>query len=146
MSPEEVRRIPKQRFEMARALYRLDRLGEAKAIFESLVLTNALQPLGDYAIEAHAHLGFIAARIGDTTTALAVDRWLTDLRSPYILGQNTELRGALHALLGHRDEAVRLLHQAMGEGRFFDVGKHVYFEYQGLRGYPAFEEWLAPKG
>jgi len=90
------------------------RLGEAKAIFESLVLTNALQPLGDYAIEAHAHLGFIAARIGDTTTALAVDRWLADLRTPYILGQNTELRGALHALLGHGDEAVRLLHQAMG--------------------------------
>jgi len=145
-APNDVRRIPKQRFEMGRALYRLDRLGEAKAIFESLVLTNALQPLGDYAIEAHAHLGFIAARIGDTTTALAVDRWLTDLRSPYILGQNTELRGALHALLGHRDEAVRLLHQSMGEGRFFDVGKHVYFEYQGLRGYASFEDWLAPKG
>ena len=34
----------------------------------------------------------------------------------------------------------------MGEGRFFDVGKHVYFEYQGLRGYAPFEEWLAPKG
>jgi len=145
-APSEVRLIPKQRFEMARALYRLDRLGEAKAIFESLVLTNALKPLGDYAIEAHAHLGFIAARIGDTTTALTVDRWLADLRTPYLLGQNTELRAALYALLGHRDEAVQLLHQAMGEGRFFDVGKHVYFEYQGLRGYPAFEEWLKPKG
>jgi len=145
-APDDVRRIPKQRFEMARALYRLDRLGEAKSIFESLVMTDALQPLGDYAIQAHAHLGFIAARIGDTTTALAVDRWLTDLHDPYLLGQNTELRGALHALLGHRDEAVRLLHQAVGEGRFFDVGKHVYFEYQGLRGYAPFEEWLAPKG
>jgi len=144
--PEGVRAIPKQRFEMARALYRLGQLEEARATFEPLVESNALAPLGDYAIEAHAHLGFIAARLGDTTTAAAVDAWLRDQHNPYILGQNTELRAALHALLGHREEAVRLLHQAMAEGRFFDVGKHTYFEYQGLRGYGPFEEWLAPKG
>lgn len=53
--------------------------------------------LGDYVIEARAHLGCIAARIGDATTALAVDRWLTDLHDPYLLGQNTELRGAAGA-------------------------------------------------
>ena len=145
-APEELRAIPKQRFEMARAYYRLGRLDEAKAILEPLVATNALAPLGDYVIEARAHLGFIAARMGDTATAHATDRWLRDLRGPHLLGQNTELRAALHALLGRRDDAVRLLHQAMAEGRFFDVGKHVYFEYQGLRGYAPFEEWLAPKG
>jgi tetratricopeptide (TPR) repeat protein len=144
--PDDVRAIPKQRFEMARALYRLGRLDEAKAMFEALVAANALAPLGDYAIEARAHLGFIAARVGDTATAAAVDRWLLDQRDPYLLGQNTELRAAVQALLGQREEAVRLLHQAMAEGRFFDVGKHTYFEYQGLRGYRPFEEWLAPKG
>ena len=145
-APEEVRNIPKQRFEMARAYYRLGKLAEATAILEPLVAANALAPLGDYMIEARAHLGFLAARMGDTATANATDRWLRDLRGPHLLGQNTELRAALHALLGHRDDAVRLLHQAMAEGRFFDVGKHVYFEYQRLRGYPPFEEWLAPKG
>jgi len=145
-APDDVRAIPKQRFEMARALYRLGRLDEAKGTFAEIVSTDALTPLVDYGIEARAHLGFIAARTGDVATARATDRWLRDLSGPYLLGQNTELRAALHALLDEPDEAVRLLHQSMAEGRFFDIGKHTSFEYQRLRGFASFEAWLAPKG
>ncbi len=101
-------------------------------------------PIRRLPIEAHAHLGFIAARTGDTTTALAVDRWLADLRNPYLLGQNTELRYTPSSATATRPSAC--FTRPGANGRFFDVGKHVYFEYLGLRGYPPFEEWLAPKG
>ena len=83
---------------------------------------------------------------GDSATAREMLRWLERPTVDWPLrGENTEFRAGINALLGRRDAAVRLLHQAMAEGRAYDSGKHAYLEYAGLRGYPSFEEWLRPK-
>jgi hypothetical protein len=85
----------------------------------------------------------VAARQQDRATAEEMDALLAV--TPGTAGQASELRARIRALLGDRAEAVRLLRQAMAEGRAYDSGKHAYPELQALRGYPPFEEWLRPK-
>jgi len=67
------------------------------------------------------------------------------MTDPYIHGANTEARARLAALLGRREEAVRLLRDANAEGQGFAVGYHAQFEFATLRGFEPFEEWLRPK-
>jgi hypothetical protein len=47
---------------------------------------------------------------------------------------------------GQRELAVRLLHQATSEGKTFDNTIHHLYEFERLRGYEPFEQWLRPKG
>ena len=58
----------------------------------------------------------------------------------------TEARAHIAAALGRREDAVRLLHQAVTEGRSFDNNKHLDPELLLLAEYPPFIEWLRPKG
>lgn len=119
-------------------------LAQARARFEALLAEGGA--LGATPVHLRARIGMAAALQGDTPTAKEMLRWLERPGVNWPLrGENTEFRAGIHALLGQRDTAVRLLYQAMTEGRAYDSGKHAYLEYAGLRGYPPFEEWLRPK-
>ena len=129
---------------MARALLRIGRVGDARRMAEGLVEEGAVG--GEALIAAHALIGVAAAETGDQVTARAEDQWLARAGSRYTFGSHTEARARIAAALGERDEAVRLLHQAVTEGLGYDNNKHLDFELQRLRGYPPYEEWLRPKG
>jgi len=92
-------------------------------------------------------LGLLAARRGDRAEA---ERISEELRSTGGLfnKDNTGFRARIAALLGERDEAVRLLQQNFDMGpppdRYLVVHRSIDFEY--LQDDPAFQEFLRPKG
>ena len=58
---------------------------------------------------------------------------------------NTLFRARIAAVLGRRDEAVRLVRRARAEGAQVEE-LHLAPELLGLRGYPPFEELTRPAG
>ena len=143
-APAEVRRILKFRFDYAQALYRLGRLKEARAIFEDLLRQGKV--IGASEIILRTHVAYVAAAQGDLRTVRETEEWLKLYRQPYSFGQATLYRAALQALLGNREEAVRLLQQNIAEGGTYEGNTHTIFEFNSLQGYPPYEEWLRPKG
>ncbi len=143
-APDSLRQAPRQRLEMGRALYGLGRLAEARAIAAGLVVEQGLSR--EVRTAAYELQGVAAAAAGDSVAALAADAWLAGAGSRYSLGMQTEARAHIAAALGRREDAVRLLHQAVTEGRSFDNNKHLDPELLLLAEYPPFIEWLRPKG
>jgi DNA-binding SARP family transcriptional activator/TolB-like protein len=143
-APAEIRLIRKHRFDVAMALQRLGRLAESRKILEELLAGPPV--MGADSLVLRGCLAVVAAAQGDLRTVDELDRWLRNPGLPYLFGANTEYRARVQAILGNREEAVRLLQQAMAEGRMYEGAEHQIFEYQGLRGYAPFEEWLRPKG
>jgi tetratricopeptide (TPR) repeat protein len=91
-------------------------------------------------------LGAVSARLGEAARAREISGTLRDLARPYLLGQHTYSRARIAALLGEREEAVRLLWQAVGEGVSFGVGMHADPDLEALRDFPPFQEFIRPKG
>ncbi|HEX6644918.1 MAG TPA: hypothetical protein VF037_09570, partial [Gemmatimonadales bacterium] len=143
-APDSLRTVPRQRLEMARALLRLGRLADARRVAEELTRERGLSR--EVLIAAHSAIGVAAAAAGDSAGAAAEDAWLAGASSRFTFGTQTAARARIAAVLGRREEAVRLLHQSVVEGHPYDNNKHLDFELQRLRGYPPFEEWLKPKG
>jgi tetratricopeptide (TPR) repeat protein len=96
--------------------------------------------------QAHALLGVIAARRGDTAVAMAVADRLAALDRPYLHGANTWWRARIAAVLGSRDEAIRLLEQAYLEGLHLWQPLHVEPDFDPLRTYPPFVAFGRPRG
>ncbi|HEX6600293.1 MAG TPA: hypothetical protein VF034_13295, partial [Gemmatimonadaceae bacterium] len=97
--------------------------------------------------------GELAARRGDVAEAHRISDTLARVRYPYMRGQNTHARAQIAAVLGERELAVSLLHDAFAEGLRYDMYReyrlnnfnHALPEFASLRGYPPFEELLRPK-
>ncbi|HSE28889.1 MAG TPA: AAA family ATPase [Gemmatimonadales bacterium] len=140
-APSALERLPQHRFEVAQVLHRLGRLAEARRLYEELLAEGG--SIGAGLVDLRGRIGMAAAGQGDAATARRMEQWLATARGAP--GQATEYRAGIRAVLGEPAEAVRLLRQAMAEGRSYDSGKHAYPEYHGLRGYGPFEEWLRPK-
>jgi hypothetical protein len=87
--------------------------------------------------------GLIAARRGDITEADAMSSRLAALRTPYLRGANTLARAQIAAVLGRKEEAVRLLKQSSGDGQRF-MTFHSLPDLLPLRGYPPFDAFMAP--
>jgi tetratricopeptide (TPR) repeat protein len=91
--------------------------------------------------------GFVAAMCGDTAQALEDDKWLAEFDGRYNKrGQATHGRAFIAGALGQRAEAMFLLRQAYQQGRRFWMDMEWLLEFDPLRSYPPFEEWLRPKG
>jgi len=97
-------------------------------------------------IISRARVGVSAAGMHDTVTAKRILDELATVRIPYRKSEPTFWRAAIAAQLGDKALAVRLLRQSMQEGRGVGSDMHRRTEFQSLRGYPAFEEILRPKG
>lgn len=96
--------------------------------------------------QAQALLGLVAARRGDTAQAMAVADGLAMLERPYLRGGNTWWRARIAAVLGRRDEAVRLLEQSYLEGMYLWRPLHVEPDFDPLRTYPPFVAFVRPRG
>ena len=96
--------------------------------------------------QTQALLGVIAARRGDTAEAMAVADRLALLDRPYLRGVNTWWRARIAAVLGRRDEAVRLLERSYREGMYLWRPLHVEPDFDPLRTYPPFIEFVRPRG
>jgi tetratricopeptide (TPR) repeat protein len=95
--------------------------------------------------EVEATLGALAAHRGDSAEAARISTWLASVERPYIHGRNTYWRARIASLLGERDEAVRLLHQAFDQGmEIWDV-LHTEPDFVPLRDYRPFRELARPK-
>jgi tetratricopeptide (TPR) repeat protein len=143
-APAALGEVRRHQFECGMVEFTTGRLAEARARFEALLAEGGA--IGATPVHLRARIGMAAAMQGDTAKAVEMLRWLERPVVNWPLrGENTEFRAGIYALLGRRETAVRLLNQAMSEGRAYDSGKHSYPEYAGLRGYPPFEVWLRPK-
>ncbi len=82
---------------------------------------------------------------GDRTQAEVQGTWLKELDRPYLFGLDTYWRAAILAHMDRRDEATRLLRQALREGVAYSVLVSVS-HLMPLWGYEPFEQLMAPKG
>jgi tetratricopeptide (TPR) repeat protein len=131
------------RYALAECLYKLERWEEARAVYEELLA-------GPRDTLALAGLGAIAARLGDDERARAISEQLAAKPGGQPLG-----RATIAALLGEREEAVRLLREALRQdgpgGTNSDWGwymlrRHQDMDLESLRGYPPFELFMRPRG
>ena len=121
-------------------LYDAGRWDEAEGLFEELSAADPADPT------CLGRLGTLAARRGDAEEALRISRILEDLGEDDQGGDYTRWRASISSLLGERDEAVRLLRMAHERGYPYSAGLHLDMDLFPLRGYPAFEDFLRPKG
>jgi tetratricopeptide (TPR) repeat protein len=126
--------------EYAQALFASGRYGETRTVSE-----RCLQHEPDNA-DCLGLWGSAAAALGDRSAAMAASERLIELEAqPYVFGGPTSRRAGIAAMLGDRDEAVRLLQLAYEEGASYGMGLHNAHAFDGLRGYPPFERFIAPK-
>jgi len=97
-------------------------------------------------VEYLGHLGMIAARRGDRSLAkeIAVKLKAMDRAQPVPGQEALVFRAKIAALLGDRDEAMRLLMDAYGAAGGSDL--HGDIDFESLKSYPPFQEFLRPKG
>jgi tetratricopeptide (TPR) repeat protein len=95
---------------------------------------------------AQGLLGVIAARRGDSPAAMAVSDRLAALDGAYLRGAHTWWRARIAAALGNRDDALRLLEQAYREGLHLWQPLHVEPDFDPLRSYAPFSEFVRPRG
>jgi tetratricopeptide (TPR) repeat protein len=97
-------------------------------------------------VDLQAWLGTVAARRGDRKEVARIDRWLARRQGPYLNGYHTFQRARLAAVVGDRERAFQLYHQAVEEGasRHFD-DVHADPDFESLRDYPPFQELTRPK-
>jgi serine/threonine-protein kinase len=93
-----------------------------------------------------AKLGCIAARKGNREEALRISEELGSVDRPYIFGRHTYLRACIASLLGEKQQAVDLLHQAMREGLSYSINVIRDQDLLPLKEFPPFQEFIKPKG
>jgi tetratricopeptide (TPR) repeat protein len=118
----------------------LGRLAEADSLLTSV------GPESPDDVQHFGYLGVLRAKMRDRDAAERISHELAAMNPPGWDGHNTEWRAEIAAQLGDLDEAVRLLRQAMEEGWPVRDYAHRYPFLKPLRGYPAFEPFLHPKG
>ena len=124
---------------LARSLYQIGDWAGADSIFRAL---SAAHP------QSARYLGWVgltAAQRGDTAAVRPLSAALASLDVPYLHGANTLARARIAAVLGRRDEAVRLVRQARAEGAQVEE-LHLDLEFLSLRGYPPFDDLTRPAG
>jgi tetratricopeptide (TPR) repeat protein len=125
---------------MVRALYYAERWAEAQ---ERLDVVSKDDP-GN--VECLGHFAVLAVRLGDLERARTLDQKLASLNTRALSGANLLWRARVAALLVEGRRAVELLNQAQHNGWSFNIWHHVEPDFESLAGYPAFVEFLTPKG
>ena len=128
------------RYDLLRVLYLLERWEEAHRVAGELVREAPTNP------DDLGYLGTLAARLGEGPEADGISARIRALEIPYDAGNATYWRARIAAVLGEREEAVRLLHEAHAEGLPFSVDLHTERDLDSLRDYPPFQEFMRPKG
>ncbi len=141
------------RRERARTLYHAGRLDESGALFTELAEAGeeGVRPVGHHHghLQGHLDAGYlalIAARRGRTEEA---EGWCARLRSldgPFLYGAQWFWLAAAAAVADRAEEAVALLRRAFAEGLPHELFVHSDPHLLRLRGNPAFDALLRPRG
>jgi serine/threonine-protein kinase len=131
------------RYEYGWALYFTGRHREAQEIFDGLVDEYREWP---YDLRHRGARGFIAAIRGDSAQAQEDLEWFANVEGPYLQGVHKAYGAVVAGALGQREAAVMLLRQGYAEGTAHVWNDMVDPQFEPLRGYEPFEEWLRPKG
>jgi tetratricopeptide (TPR) repeat protein len=128
---------------VAEVLHMLGRDEEAMAIYREVAEAHPNNPW-----QGHYQMGIVAASLGDTALALEIDRSIADWpREAEYSWSFPLVRAQIHARLGHREEAFRLLEKAFfQEGRGVARADHTIFDLLPLKGYPPFDELMRGVG
>ena len=110
---------------------------EVRRLAEEMARDSLTSPSGE------GYLGDLAARQGDTVEAERLMAAIGRRTYAYGFGEAAMLRARIAALLGRKDEAVKLIRLAFSQGARRDRLDHV-IDFDGLRGYPAFEDLVRP--
>ena len=134
-SSSEVRRV-----DLGFALYYAGRWDEAESIFRTLVAQRPDVP------EYLGPLGMIAARRGDRKSAERIAERLRGIEhfAPAPGQESVVWRARIAALLGDREGSMRLLTDAFGPHGTASL--HGDIDFDPLRDYPPFREFVRPKG
>ena len=135
-----------RREHLARLLYRAGRWADADTLFGVLVRDYATSRGYPDNTEYLAYLGMIAAHRGNRARAREIAVTLKSReRAQPVPGQEAVVyRAKIAALLGDRDEAIRLLIAAYGATGTTEL--HGDGDLEGMKDYPAFREFMRPKG
>jgi hypothetical protein len=134
------------RFMQAEMLYRAERWKEARDVAETLAPRHSDLYL------VMALRGRAAARTGDVEGARRASEALGRLTDPSLRGSNIYFRAQIAAILGQREEVLRLLHEALAHGLSYgfeqDLGfiGHADMDLESIRDEPAFQALLKLKG
>jgi len=121
------------------ALIAAGRWDEARSEFEALLEASPDN------IDYLGGVGVIAAGEGDPDRARNVSDQLAAIDRPYLFGINTLWQAGIAAMLGERDEAVRLLRRAFDERVYHGLWTHRDIYLESLRGYEPFEVLMRPR-
>jgi hypothetical protein len=127
------------RLALAGVNYTAARYDRCRDIVMALRRTHPTHP------DVLGYQGVLAARHGDRPTALIADTALAALRDPYLGGVNTLWRARIAAVLGESERAITLLRQAFDEGQLY-INVHDDVDLRSLRGSPAFQDLVRPRG
>jgi serine/threonine protein kinase/tetratricopeptide (TPR) repeat protein len=97
-------------------------------------------------VVALGRVGALAARLGESEEALQIDRRLETFDSSCPTGNRTFQRACIAAQLGDRDEAIRLLKEAIAQGYWGFWGMHSDIHLEPLWNDSRFLELIRPKG
>jgi tetratricopeptide (TPR) repeat protein len=134
--------VYRSRAVLADMLYVAERWGDAQRLYQQLAKEH---PDPD-TLWHLTQLGCLAARRGDRQTALSINEQLRTPLSAFRESEQTYERAKIAALLGDREQAVRLLYQSYEEGSNFGIFGHGEIDFESLHDYPPFQELIRPKG
>ncbi len=129
--------------DLGELLYEAERWDDARRVFEERAARCPEAPW------SRIFLAKLAARRGERDAASQTSRWLASLRDPVRERDYLLERAKIAALLGEREEAMALLRQAIERGArwgfrsCWPVGD---IDFDPLRDYPPFQEFVRPKG
>ena len=138
--PAAEQSLPETRRALARVLSTEGRWSEAGAIYGDLFRADST------AVEHQGGFGVTSVHLGDSATALRLLQSLRSDRTPYRFGQPALWAARIATVLGRREEAVALLHQALKDGLARGYQLHSDPDLAGLWDFPAFKELIRPRG
>ncbi len=141
--PEELETRSGRRFAIARLLRHAGKLDSALKILDTVVRRDTTFAFGSAAL----YSAEIAALAGDTTALVTARAWLLQrVGVPYTYGAPSAALAQVAAILGQKDEAVRLLNAALSQGTPFVIDIHRDRALENIRDYEPFKQFLRPRG
>ncbi len=137
--PDEEKATKICREQLAYAYYGVGRWPEARILAEGLLKEDPEN------VNYLRMCGALAARGADREEALRISKRLEEIKRPYLWGRPAYHRACIASLLGEKEAAVRLLQEAVSQGREY---RYLYedMDLDPLRDYPPFKELIRPKG
>jgi predicted Zn-dependent protease len=137
--PSEGKKTKGYRNELANASYIAEKCEDARTLYNGLLKDDPEN------LDYLAYCGSLAARRGDREEARRVSKQLEEMTNPYLFGKNTYGRARVASLLGEKEDAVRLLQEAISQGFYFDR-LFTELDLQPLYDFLPFRELMKPKG